>query len=67
MRVAALLVAREAVRSGQVTLRGMHFARGTRPWAFRLTVAIYVGLGLLSLAGAVWICLLSATVGEPYR
>ena len=58
--IVLLAVASESVRSGRTTLRGMHFARQARPAAFWLVVAIYVVMGLLSLAGAVWICLLSA-------
>jgi hypothetical protein len=44
----------------------MHFAREDRPTAFRLVVAIYLVMGLLSLAGAIWICLLSARGQEPH-
>jgi hypothetical protein len=45
----------------------MHFARGDRPAAFRLVVAIYLVMGLLRLAGALWICLLSAREQERHR
>jgi hypothetical protein len=62
----ALAIACEAVRSGRVTLRGMHFARRTRPTALLLVIAIYVVMGLPSLAGALWICLLSARGPEPH-
>jgi len=58
--IVLLVVASEAVRSGRATLRGMHFARQARPAAFWLVIAIHVVMGLLSLAGAIWICLLSA-------
>jgi hypothetical protein len=56
----ALAIACLSVREGRATLRGMHFARRDRPAAFRLVVAIYLVMGLLSLAGAIWLCLLSA-------
>ena len=50
--LATLAIACEAVRSGRVMLRGMHFARRDRPAAFRLVATIYVVMGLLSLTGA---------------
>jgi hypothetical protein len=56
----ALAIAWVSVREGRATFRGMHFARGDRPVAFRLVVAIYLVMGLLSLAGTLWICPLSA-------
>jgi hypothetical protein len=62
----ALAIACDAVRSRRVTLRGMHFAQRARPTAFLLVVAIDVLMGLLSLAGALWICLLSARGPEPH-
>ncbi len=56
----ALAIACVSVRSGRATFRGMHFARRDRPAAFRRVVAFYLVLGLVGLAGALWICLLSA-------
>jgi hypothetical protein len=62
----ALAIACVSVRSGRATFRGMHFARGDRPAAFGLVVASYLVVGLLSLAGALWICLLPARGQERH-
>jgi hypothetical protein len=56
----ALAIACVSVRGGRATFRRMRFARRDRPAAFRLVIAIYLVMGVLSLAGALWICLLSA-------
>jgi hypothetical protein len=61
-----LAIACESVRIGRATFKAMHFAREDRPVAFRLVVSIYLVMGLLSLAGALWICLLSARSQEPH-
>jgi hypothetical protein len=61
-----LAIACESVRIGRATFKGMHFARADRPAAFRLVVATYLVMGLLSLAGAIWICLLSARAQDRH-
>jgi hypothetical protein len=56
----ALAVAFQAVLSGRTAIRGMHCSRQDEPATFWLVVIIYVALGLLSLAGAVWTSILWA-------
>ena len=62
--LAAPGVAAESVRRGRTTFRGMQFARHDRAAAFWLAVATYFAMGVLSLAGAVWIVVLSRLTHE---
>jgi hypothetical protein len=63
--LAFLGIAAESVRRGQTKFRGMYFARHDRPAPFWLAVGTYLVMGLLRLAGAAWIFILSSREHEP--